>query len=143
MTKKPETGDALHALADTLVDDLMSLTDAELLAEARNDGVDPEAEAAELRSQIAAAMVQSGKARLQAAKAALKQAQAQSMSAASPLRIQDRSRVLAQFAGNDERLSSRLTMAARNGEAATDRELESIMRDLRDLRAIDDEGNPV
>ncbi len=32
-------------------------------------------------------------------------------------------------------------MAARNGEEITDQEIETILNDLRDLGAIDDEGN--
>ena len=33
-------------------------------------------------------------------------------------------------------------MAARKGEGASEREIDDILRDLRDLGAIDDQGNP-
>lgn len=142
VTGERETNPALHVFADALVDDLLNLSDAEVLAEADEDGLDPEVQAAELRARITEAVLQSGKARLLAAKTSLKQLQAQSTNT-SPVRVQDRSRVFARFAGDDAQLGTRLTMAARNGEGASDRELESILRDLRDLGAIDDEGNPV
>ena len=46
---------ALHRLLDELADDLMNLSDAELLAELAADGLDVEAEAAAARSAIARA----------------------------------------------------------------------------------------
>jgi hypothetical protein len=45
----------LH-LAGTLVNDLMSLSDEELLAEVIEDGLAPEAEAARIRARINAAL---------------------------------------------------------------------------------------
>ena len=58
------------------------------------------------------------------------------------LPISRKQEILAQFAANDGRLRDRMTMAARKGEGASEREIDDILRDLRDLGAIDDQGNP-
>ncbi len=34
-------------------------------------------------------------------------------------------------------------MAARKGEGMTEKEMDAILDDLRELGAIDDEGNPI
>lgn len=133
---------SLHRLADELVADLMQLSDAELLAEVKAEGLDPEKEAARVRATISAALTERGKARLKAARSALDAARAPAPGARRHFQIQDRRAVLARFANDDSKLRDRLTMAARNGEGITDEEVEAILNDLRDLGAIDDEGNP-
>jgi inactivated superfamily I helicase len=129
-------------LADELVADLMQLSDAELLAEVKAEGLDPEKEAARVRETIRVALTKRGKARLEAARSALEAARATAPGARRHLQVDDRRAVLARFANDDEKLRERLTMAARNGEEITDEEVEAILNDLRDLGAIDDEGNP-
>ena len=134
----------LHSLADELVADLMQLTDAELLAEVEAEGLDPTVEAAQVRAKIAAAIIRSGQARLAEAKAGVSQARASPATNVRPLRIQNRDFVLGRFANDDTKLKSRLTMAARHGgDAMTDGEKDSVLDDLRELGAIDDEGNPI
>ena len=134
---------ALHRLADELVADLLQLSDAELLAEARDEGLDPEVEATRVRETISAAIIGSGKTRLKEARAALEAARGSGLRGRHPLNINDRRAVLARFASNDDKLRQRLTMAARNGGGITDQEIDDILNDLREIGAIDDEGNPV
>jgi hypothetical protein len=136
-----KVGPSLHLLADELVADLMKMSDAELLAEVKAEGLDPEEEAARVRETIRAAIMERGKARLKAARSALEAARATGPGSRRPLQVQDRRAVLARFANDDEKLRERLTMAARNGEEITDQEIETILNDFRDLGAIDDEGN--
>ena len=137
-----KVGPSLHHLADELVADLLRLSDAELLAEAEAEGLDPEAEAARVRETITAAITGRGKARLKEARAALDAARGSALGRRLPLRVHDRRAVLARFASNDDKLRQRLTMAARNGGGITDQEIDDILNDLRDIGAIDDEGNP-
>ncbi|MDF7777897.1 hypothetical protein P1X14_21760, partial [Sphingomonas sp. AOB5] len=51
---------ALRRLLDELADDLMSLSDAELLAELATDGLDVDAEAAAARNAIAGGVARAG-----------------------------------------------------------------------------------
>lgn len=142
VSQKDRDQDLFH-LSDVLVEDLMNLTDDELLAEVASEGLNAEAEAARLRASFAVTLVQTGKARLDRAKAAAAQERGSRPAGYQTPRVQNPDVVLGRFANDDAKLRSRLTMAARNGEGASERDMESALADLRELGAIDDEGNPV
>lgn len=133
----------LFNLTDALVSDAANLSEAEVIAEMKADGLDPDAEVARMRAVVASAIVQSGKARLADAKQGVSQARKVAATALPPLRVANPDTVLRRFANDDGKLQSRLTMAARNGEGLTEREADSVLNDLRELGAIDDEGNPI
>lgn len=143
MTRKLNEEAKLLRLTDALVADLMSLTDEALLQETTEDGDDPEAVAVEVRTTLQAAVLREGKGRLAKARGSLDAARtARAGSVLLSLPLPRKQQILGQFAANDGRLRERLTMAARKGEGASEREVDDILRDLRDLGAIDDEGNP-
>ena len=133
----------LFNLSDALVSDATNLSEAEMVAEMKADGLDPDAEVARMRAVVAAAVQQSGKVRLAEAKANVSQSRRAAGGVLPPLRVANPDVVLRRFANDDAKLRSRLTMAARNGEGLTEREADSVLNDLRELGAIDDEGNPV
>jgi hypothetical protein len=132
---------ALNRLLDELADDLLNLSDSELLAELVADGLDENAEAAAARDAIAGGIARAGQQRLAAARAAVSRDR-KSRVVRPPLRPDVRDAVLAGFANDNPKLKSRLTMAARNGEGITEKEMDAILDDLRELGVIDDEGNP-
>lgn len=143
MTRKPVHKPDLSHFADAIVDGLMSLSDEELLGEVREDGADPEALAKEIRTKIEARIAISAKARLTRAREEINSARAARVSSGVvSLPLARKQQILGQFAANDGQLRERLTMAARRGEGASEREVDDILRDLLDLGAIDDEGNP-
>ena len=143
MTRNPTPGQKLLPFADALVEDWMTLSDEEVFAEFRADGFDPEVVAAELRAHIEGLVAESGKSRLARARAGLAEARAdRAASNVFHLPISRKQEILAQFAANDGRLRDRMTMAARKGDGASEREIDDILRDLRDWGAIDDQGNP-
>lgn len=143
MTRKPTEGPDLFLLANALVDDLMALSDDDLLREVREDGGDPEGLATEMRKLLQARVVRENKARLVNARSALNIARAARAGAnVISLPLTQKQQILSKFAAADGRLRERLTMAARKGEGATEREIDDILKDLVDLGAIDDEGNP-
>lgn len=130
-------------LADELVADIMEMSDAELLAEIEAEGLNAEEEASRIRANIAIAGAKSGKLRLEAARAEIDRAAGTARGQVHRLSLRDRAAVLARFANDDTKLKSRLTMAARNGEGITEKELDDILADLRELGAIDEDGNPI
>lgn len=143
MTRKLTHKQTLLPLADALIEDWMTRSDEEILAEFRDDGLDPEVVAAQLRGHIESLVAESGKSRLARARAGLASARAdRASSSIYLLPISRKQEILALFAANDGRLRDRMTMAARKGEGASEREIDDILRDLRDLGAIDDQGNP-
>lgn len=143
MSGADRTGPYLDRLAAELVADVMSLSDSELLAEIKAEGLDPQKEAERLRAVVAAAMAQGGKARLVAARMEVDHSAKLGRIDIHRLQLRDKAAVLARFANDDAKLKSRLTMAARNGEGITEQEMDSILADLRELGAIDEDGNPV
>ena len=60
MSGAKKAGPSLHRLADELVADLMQMSDAELLAEVKAQGLDPEEEAARVRETIRVAIMERG-----------------------------------------------------------------------------------
>jgi hypothetical protein len=142
MSKTSENIPNLFPFVDALVDDLMTMSDDELIKEVREDGGDPDAIAMKLRAQIEARLLADSKAKLMNAREAMRAASlARPMSAVTGLSLDKKMGILKKFAANDGQLHQRLTMAARNGEGASEREIDDILRDLRDLGAIDNEGN--
>lgn len=130
-------------LADELVADIMAMSDAELLAEVEAEGLNAEDEADRIRAIISTATARSGKSRLQAARAEIDRATGAGRRQVHQLPLRDRAAVLARFANDDTKLKSRLTMAARNGDGITENEMDDILADLRELGAIDEDGNPI
>lgn len=137
-----ENDPTLNQLIDEAVEDLMKLSDAELMAELAEEGVDPEAEAQSARNAIAVGIARAGRARLVAARTAVDRDRTARVVRA-PVPVALRASILERFANDDPKLKSRLTMAARNGEGITEQEIDSILADLRELGVIDDEGNPI
>lgn len=143
MTRKAGNKPDLFQLADALVDDLMALSDEELLNEVREGGADPEALASELREKIEARIAADNKARLAKAREEINAARAaRASSGVVSLPLARKQQIIGLFAANDGQLRQRLTMAARKGEGASEREVDDILRDLLDLGAIDDKGDP-
>jgi hypothetical protein len=130
-------------LADELVADIMAMSDAELLAEVEAEGLNAENEADRIRAIISTATARSGKSRLQAARAEIDRAAGTGRGQVHQLPLKDRAAVLARFANDDTKLKSRLTMAARNGQGITEKEMDDILADLQELGAIDEDGNPI
>jgi len=136
-------GSPIDRLADELVADIMSMSDAELLAEVEAEGLSAEDEAGRIRGIVSGAITRAAKSRLKAARAEIDRAARIPRGQVHQLPIRDRAAVLVRFANDDAKLKSRLTIAARNGEGITEKEMDDILADLRELGAIDEDGNPV
>lgn len=132
----------LSRIVDPLVDDLLSLSDEEVLAEAREDGGDPALLAAEVGKELAAAVGAAGRQRLADARKQLGGVRAlRKHPSITGLPASEKDRILRQFAANDSPLQKRLTMAARNGDGLSEEEMDTVLLDLIELGALDEEGN--
>ncbi len=124
-------------------DETSALTDAELIAEVRERGEDPQALEAEVDAVFADALRTDGQRRLAEARATLDTVQALGIAGSiTKLPVASKEQILTRFAANDGTLRGRLTMAARNGEGLSEQEMDLILRDLIELGAIDEEGKP-
>ena len=131
MTKKKAPG--VTRLEDEMVEDVFAMSDAEIDAELREDGVDIDAFDKEMDELFASARAEGGQRRLQNARKAVdlhheRQKRKEQQKSQDELRAQ----IAAIVAGNTD-----LTMAARNFEKEHDGDLEGVLEDLQELMGDD------
>lgn len=131
MTKKKAPG--VTRLEDEMVEDVFAMSDAEIEAELREEGVDIDAFDKEMDDLFASALAEGGQRRLQNARKAVdlhheRQKRKEQQKSQDELRAQ----IAAIVAGNTE-----LTMAARNFEKEHDGDLEGVLEDLQELMGDD------
>jgi hypothetical protein len=144
----PEDRDreALDRLQQALIEDILATSDDDILAEAAEEGIDPEAAATANRALFEKALAINKKARLEAAKAAVAADRRRALTVLPSNPIEAR-RLLARLLKRHPKTSGELTMAARKGQGGdlSDAEVYSFLEDFRDLGidlsdAADDEN---
>jgi len=129
MSDKKESPTML-ALADAMVEDILSMTEEELLAEAREDGVDLKANLARERELFGKAKVHAAKSQLRAAQAAVRD------SKVSPTVVPMSGRVVERYnnilkSGSSGSLP--ITLAARNGSEMSESDRQKLIEDMIEL----------
>ncbi|MHB1100530.1 MAG: hypothetical protein ACYC1L_00725 [Alphaproteobacteria bacterium] len=137
--------EALDRLADFLVDDVLNLPNEDILAEVVEGFGDAKLLSDRTRAIFESASVQVGKSKLDAAKKGVNELATHSFSS---VRINySQALVLYEgFVANDKNLSAKITLAARNGEKQSERDISSAIEDLIEIGAInrgDVEGSKV
>lgn len=131
MGGKKDASDALDRLAAALVDDVLATSDAEILAEFRADGADPEQLAAEMRALFDRSVMASNKGRLQAARAGVARAKSSERSSIAVDMNKARERLQSVLKTLPE--AQRLTLAARKESELSDADVVGLLEDLREL----------
>lgn len=140
MTGKPKTErSALDRLADALVEDILSASDKDILAELRETGSDPERHAADMRARFEKSLIAANKRRLAAARAGVA---ASHLPAGMPVPAIDigvaRARLRAAL--NVPGVGQKLTLAARKESELSDADILSMLDDLRELGVLPEDG---
>jgi hypothetical protein len=127
---KKEASDALNRLAAALVDDVLTTSDAEILAEFREDGGNPDQYAVEMRALFEHSVLKSSKGKLQAARAGVARAKTSALS--SPV---DMAKARQLLHGVLKMLpeAQRLTLAARKENELSDADVVGLLEDLQEL----------
>ena len=120
-------------LEDEMVEDVFAMSDAEIEAELREEGVDIDAFDKEMDELFSSALGEGGQRRLQDARKAVdlhheRQKRKEQQKSQDELRAQ----IAAIVAGNPD-----LTMAARNFEKEHDGDLEGVLEDLQEITGDD------
>jgi len=125
---------ALERLKSALVEDILAAPDGEILAEAQEDGSDPEAVAAAVRALFEKSVAAEKKARLTAAQAAVAADRRRRLTAVPSDPAEARRRLNHLLARHPE-TAGKLTMAARKGQSGdlSDDEVRGLLEDLQDL----------
>lgn len=126
---------ALDRLADALVEDVLNASDADIAAEAKEDGVDLAGEAAAGRSIFEKARAIKAKERLAAMKKAVA-ADRQHGAQVVKLDPQEARRRLNSVLEKNPGIESRLTLAARKGVHRSDEDVQSMLEDLAELGLV-------
>lgn len=130
--RKSADREALDRLVDFLVEDALNASDEDILAEAREEGIEPEGDAARLRALFERTVLDVNKRRLFAAKAAVQADKSASGRRGTVFDIQEARRRLHLLL---EQRSTRLpiTMAARKESELSDADVMSMIQDLEEL----------
>ena len=139
MTNTKLTHDLTARLVDSLVEDMLGLSDAELADEIRERGEDPTAVAARARAVFEKAVRAQGRRRLSAARAAV---DADAARPRNVVRLDPevaRAR-LGKLMRQYPETAKKLTLAARKGEGLSDADVLGLLANLEEL-GITDEGD--
>jgi len=123
----------LDLLADSLIDDLLSASDEEILAEAKEDFGSADKVVAATKEIFERAIASKAKGRLAAARAGVK-GDRERTAAIVPIAASQAKQRLAKALATNPRLQN-LTMAARHGKSAStsDTDAEGVLEDLIEL----------
>jgi len=122
----------LDRLATSLVDEILSMSDDELLAEAKEDGEDLKAVAQSARNIFARAAMANGKSKLAAAKNAVQALRPHVVSVSNLEPGKARQKLESILAQHPE-TRNKLTLAARKGEGLSDEDVLGMLEDLEEL----------
>lgn len=145
MTNKKLTSlEQLDRLADSLVTDIIELSDEEILDDANEQFNNPKAEVDRLKSIINNALLQSAKAKLIYAKNSVTAYKHEAeKSNVIHLSNAEKHTIIKKYTTKDPDLQQKLTLAARKGEGIqTENDIEGMFDDMVELGLIDEEGKP-
>ncbi len=145
MTKRKLTGSKqLDRLTDTLIEDILALSDEEIIAEAKELFDDPKVEVERLKGVIDNALLRASKTKLAEAQSALSDHRNENhKSKVVTLSAAEKRSVIDRFVSKDPELHNKLTLAARKGEGIqTENDINGMFEDLIELGLIDEQGNP-
>ncbi len=123
---------ALDRLAASIVNDILNMTDEEILAEIAADGENPKQVAQETKDIFDRAVTACGKAKLAAARKSVLADRQQGSKVLQPNPNVARQKLEKILKQHPETLS-KLTLAARNGEGLSDSDVFSMLDDFKEL----------
>lgn len=130
----------LERVADLVFLDLLETSDADILQEALEDGIDIEQEIKRVQWIISEANLNSGKARLnEAKKAFLVRKSAAKQSLFHSLSLQQKKNIIGHLK-NSTQLKKKITLAARSENELSEKDLNAYLQSLYDLKVIDEKG---
>jgi hypothetical protein len=137
--KSDKAGRPIDRLADEFVEDILNMSEDEVLAEFREDGGDPERHAAEMRSMLENSLLAANKARMNAAKAGVVSSRRAAKGLSAPVvDIADaRARLRTVIARADS--IPGLTLAARKEDELSDSDVVGMLEELAELGLLDDD----
>jgi len=143
MTKKYTSIEQLEKLTDALVEDILELSDQEVLLEIKEQFSDPSEINNHIRDVISSAVLRAAKIKLIEAKKQVNEYKEMTQkSNVISLSNAKKKSVIENFTTQDPELNQKLTLAARKGEGIeTENDINGMFKDMLELGLIDEEGN--
>lgn len=129
-------GKRMAAIAEAVMDDIMSATDEQILTEAAEEGAEPASVAERMRLTALAKLRQMKRSRLEKARTAYQQESKRPPAKARPSLDEMRRRAMELIRGG---AGGDLSLAFRKGQELTDSDLESLWDDLQELGLLGDD----
>lgn len=145
MTNKKITSfEQLDRLTDSLINDIIELSNEETIAEAKEQYGNPSEEIGRLRGIMKNALLYAAKAKLEDAKNQLNTYNSGiKQNNVIQLSLNQKRKIIESFTTQDTELTKKLTLAARKGEGIqTENDIEGMFEDMLELGLIDKDGNP-
>lgn len=137
--KYDKAGRPIDRLAEALVEDILNMSDDEVLAEFGEDGGDPERYAVEMRSMFENSLLAANNARMNTAKAGVASSRRAAKGLSAPVVdiANARARLRAVIARADS--TPGLTLAARKEDKLSDSDVVGMLEELAELGLLDDD----
>jgi len=145
MTNKKITSlEQLDRLADSLVTDIIELSDEEILDDANEQFNNTTAEVDRLKSVINNALLLAAKTKLTNAKNSVNAYKREAVkNNVIHLSTAENHTIIKNYTTRDPELQQKLTLAARKGEGIqTENDIEGMFEDMVELGLVDEEGRP-
>ena len=136
MTKNKQPSASRARLADAMIEDMLAMSDEEMLAEFKEAGGDPVKNASDMRAAFEHRMLVANKRRMQAAKAGLEAAPPLPRRSAPLPSTTARQRLHQALASCPSNI--KMTLAARKENELSDADVISMLEDLEELGLIQD-----
>ena len=139
MTKERKNTAAIQAdrITDFLVEDILNASDEEIMAEAKEDYADVKAEAEHIHKLIKSAIFDHGKTQLKEAKKQFIADKEKRNKNVSVISLEDKRALIRRLSESN----TGLTLAAREENKMSDRDLDACIQSAYELGLIDEEGN--
>jgi hypothetical protein len=137
--KKADETDEFERFEDALVDSILAASGTDLRDELRAAGEDPDAVIRSVDALLASAQRACAGQRLRDAQENVRAFRAGARTPTPEERTAAQTRLDAARAG-DRTLSSKTLLAARNGQGATERDINSLLDDLTELKRLEQEA---
>lgn len=141
-SRNPDAAERLRRILDALAEDAANLPDAAVFEDAHDEGEDPTAIAAHLRTLALDTVRTASQEKLRSARDAYVQERARlgARRSALPATADERRQLLAATLRTTPSLREALTLAARDLAGVPDEDVESLLRQLDALGAFDGTG---
>ncbi|WP_441983623.1 hypothetical protein [Microvirga sp. 2YAF29] len=143
-TKPNTSAEQLDRALDRMAEDIEATSDQDILREAVEAYGSVKTAVDRVQGALNAALKRSGRKKFEAARAGLRATrEARAGATVIALSFAEKRGILDRFAGKNNPVREKLTMAARNGIPLGESEIDGMIEDLIEIGAIDEKGNPL